>query len=296
MNEPMTDLSMRTDLAMEVREKYKNDNVEISGVIIDESTDKKNDITITKVSIVTENGARAMGKPKGIYITLEAPRMSDSDAAYDKEVSKKLSSVIKEMLPECKDKRPCILIAGLGNRMVTADSLGPNVVDRINISRHIEAEFGELALDENQLYLVCSIVPGVMAQTGMDTAEILQGIVKRIKPDYVIAIDALAARSSKRLNRTIQIADSGIHPGSGVGNHRCEISKESLGVPVLSIGVPTVVEAAAIVHDAQGDASIAPHLNGMYVTPKDIDEAVCKIAYIVSDALNLSFLKHYAKS
>ncbi len=296
MNEAISDLSTRTDLAMEVREKYENDNVEISGVVIDESKDRKNDITMTKVSIVTENGAKAMGKPKGVYVTLEAPRMSDSDAVYDKAVSKKLASVIRDMLPVCENKRPCILIAGLGNRMVTADSLGPNVVDRINISRHIEAEFGELALDENQLYLICSIVPGVMAQTGMDTAEILQGIVRRIAPDLVIAIDALAARSSKRLGRTIQIADSGIHPGSGVGNHRCEISRESLGVPVLAIGVPTVVEAAAIVHDAVGSAAVAPHLNGMYVTPKDIDEAVCRIAHIVSDALNLSFQKRNPRS
>lgn len=292
MNENMKNFAMRTDLAMEVREKFENDNVEIPGVVVEEQSDKKSDITITKVIITTENGAKIMCKPKGTYITLEAPRMSDSDENYNLEVAKKLSKEIKELLPKSKNEKPCILLVGLGNRLVTADSLGPNVVDRINITRHIQTEFGEYALDEHQQYLICSIVPGVMAQTGMDTAEILQGIVKKIKPDLVIAIDALAARSSKRLNRTIQIADTGIKPGSGVGNHRCEISQESLGVPVLSIGVPTVVEAATIVYDSNNDGNVAPHLNGMYVTPKDIDEAVYKLACIISDALNLSFVNN----
>lgn len=291
MNENSKNYALRTDLAMEVREKFESDNVEIPGVEVDESNDDLTDITITKVKIATENGAKIMQKPKGIYITLEAPRMSEADINYNTKVSIRLSSVIKELLPEAKNKKPCILLVGLGNRLVTADSLGPNVIDRINITRHIQTEFGEYALEENQQYLVCSIVPGVMAQTGMDTGEIIQGIVKKIKPDMVIAIDALAARSSKRLNRTIQIADTGIHPGSGVGNHRMEISHASLGVPVLSIGVPTVVEAATIVHDSNHETDVAPHLNGMYVTPKDIDEAVMKLAHTISDALNLSFIK-----
>lgn len=291
MYEKNNNFALRTDLAMEVKEKFENDNVEISGVVVEEEQDPNTDITITKVIITTENGAKTMCKPKGIYITLEAPRMSESDIDYNTKVSVKLSKVIKELLPEPRHKKPCILVAGLGNRLVTADSLGPNVIDRINITRHIQTEFGEYALDENQQYLICSIVPGVMAQTGMDTSEILQGIVKKIKPDLVIVIDALAARSSKRLNRTIQLADSGIRPGSGVGNHRCDISKETMGVPVLSLGVPTVVEAATIVHDSNPGAEIPPHLNGMYVTPKDIDEAVCKLGNTIADALNLSFIK-----
>ena len=291
MQEKINNFANRTDLAMEVREKFENDNVEIPGVVVEEQEYKKLDITITKVMITTENGSKIMCKPKGTYITLEAPRLSDADTNYSLEVAKKLSDVIKELLPESKHKKPCILLVGLGNRLVTADSLGPNVIDKIEITRHIQTEFGEYALDESQAYLICSIVPGVMAQTGIDTAEILQGIVKKVKPDLVIAIDALAARSSKRLNRTIQISDSGIRPGSGVGNHRSEISEDSLGVPVLAIGVPTVVEAATIVHDSVNDSAIPPHLNGMYVTPKDIDEAVMKIADMISAALNLSFIQ-----
>lgn len=291
MNKINNSFALRTDLAMEVREKFESDNVEISGVILEEENDNESDISITKVSICTENGSKTMGKPKGNYITIEAPRISEADNDYNTKLSIKISKVIKKFLPESKSRKPCILLAGLGNRLVTADSLGPNVIDGINITRHIQTEFGEYALDENQQYLVCSIVPGVMAQTGMDTCEILQGIVKKIKPDLVIAIDALAARSSKRLSRTIQIADTGINPGSGVGNHRSGISKESLGVSVLSIGVPTVVEAATIVHDANSEAEIPAHLNGMYVTPKDIDESVYKLAKIISDALNLSFIK-----
>jgi len=282
--------ALRTDLAMEAKEKFENDNVEISGVEVSETTNSNSDITITTVKITTENGSKIMSKPKGIYITFEAPRMSESDNNYNTKVSIELSKVIKKLLPSSKQKKPVILLVGLGNRMVTSDSLGPNVIDRINITRHIQTEFGEYALDERQQYLICSIVPGVMAQTGMDTSEIIQGIVKKIKPDMVIAIDALAARSSKRLNRTIQIADTGIKPGSGVGNHRSEISKATLGVNVLSIGVPTVVEAAAIVHDANTESEVPPHLNGMYVTSKDIDEAVCKLSNVIADALNLSFV------
>ncbi len=279
---------IRTDLAKEASERFTQDNVEINGVIIDEHYDKEREVTITKVIIETENGAKALGKPKGTYITLEAPNLSVPDDDYHREISVKLSKLIKELIP-CKENLDAsVLVVGLGNRMVTADALGPQVADNLLITRHLVKEYGKAAMDKEHMPQISSIVPGVMAQTGMETLEILQGVVKETSPDYLIVIDALAARSTKRLNRTIQIANTGIHPGSGVGNHRSSLSKETLGVPVIAIGVPTVVEATTIVHDANGDAQSAPHLNGMYVTPKDIDEAVKRLSFTISEGLNLA--------
>ncbi len=209
---------------------------------------------------------------------------------------------------------------GLGNRQVTPDALGPYVADQICVTRHIVKEYGKYAMGMEHVRLISAIVPGVMGQTGMETLEIVKGVVEETQPDLVIAVDALAARNSKRLNRTIQIADTGIHPGSGVGNHRNGLTKESVGVPVIGIGVPTVVDAATIVSDTMenliealessemlkgvGDVLktytgaekyelvkelISPHLNGMFMTPKDEDDMVKHISYTISEALNLLF-------
>ena len=200
-----------------------------------------------------------------------------------------------------------VLVVGLGNREVTPDALGPLVVEELHITRHIIKEYGKYATDEKTSHMISAIAPGVMAQTGMETAEIVKGIVQEIQPDFVIAIDALAARNTKRLNRTIQIADTGINPGSGVGNHRAGITKETLGIPVIAIGVPTVVDAATIVRDTMEsmidtlenieptekyealNQMIAPHLYGMFVTPKDIDETIVALGLLISEALNMLF-------
>ena len=150
-------------------------------------------------------------------------------------------------------------------------------------------EYGKAALGKEKVHLVSGIVPGVMAQTGMETFEIIKGIIDETKPDVVVAIDALAARSTKRLNRTIQLSDAGIHPGSGVGNHRNSLTRESLGIPIVAIGVPTVVDAATIIYDATGDRNaISPGLNGMFVTPKDIDETIKRLSFTISEALNIA--------
>ena len=201
-----------------------------------------------------------------------------------------------------------VLVIGLGNRQATPDALGPYVADNLNVTRHIVKEYGKYAALEEMNCVVSAIVPGVMAQTGMETAEIIKGVVRETKPDLLIVIDALAARNSRRLNRTIQIADTGINPGSGVGNYRNAITKETIGVPVIAIGVPTVVDAVTIVSDTMenllsaletseslkgvglvlGGYSeaekyelikelIAPNLNSMFMTPKDIDETVKRL-------------------
>ncbi|MEG0154284.1 MAG: GPR endopeptidase, partial [Lachnospiraceae bacterium] len=277
------------------------------------------EIRITRVKIETEKGAKVMGKPVGTYITMEAPGLAVPDEGYHREVSEDLAKYIKELIREKKEEY-VVLVVGLGNRQVTPDALGPYVVDNLSITRHIVKEYGKYAMGEDQMNLVSAIVPGVMAQTGMETLEIIKGIVKETNPDLIVAVDALAARNSKRLNRTIQIADTGIHPGSGVGNHRQGLTKQTLGVPVIGIGVPTVVDAATIVNDTMENfiealetsemlkgvgvvlkgynatekyelikELISPHLNGMFVTPKDIDETVKRISYTISEGLNILF-------
>ena len=282
----MTEFQVRTDLALEARERFEED-VEIRGVEVEEAYDEQRDIRVTVVRIRTENGAKAMGKPIGTYITLEAPRMSEPDEDYHREVSEKLAGYLKKLL-DVKNETS-VLVVGLGNREVTPDALGPEAVNHLRVTRHVVREYGKAAFAREKVQLVSTIVPGVMAQTGMETLEIVRGIVAETKPDQVVVIDALAARSSKRLNRTIQISDAGIQPGSGVGNHRNSLTRETIGIPVLAIGVPTVVDAATIVYDATGDrSSVPPGLNGMFVTPKNVDEMIRRLSFTISEALNLA--------
>lgn len=312
----MQQFQVRTDLALETREKFQEENVEIKGVRVEEKWIKESGIKVTHVTIETENGAKIMGKPKGNYITLEAPNMNEQEEGYHREISQQLAATLKQLLPQ---KNPiAVLLVGLGNRAVTPDALGPRVVDNILITRHIIREFGQYAFGEETNF-ISGIVPGVMAQTGMESLEIIKGIVQETNPDCIIAIDALAARNTKRLGRTIQITDTGINPGSGVGNHRHGLNKESLGIPVIAIGIPTVVDAATIVTDAMhtlvqamsqsaylknlgnsleslNEAErydlirelLSPNLNTMFVTPKDIDETVKRLSFTVSEGLNIA--------
>lgn len=292
--------NVRTDLALEQRERFVSDQIEIPGVAVEETYDDMCEVRVTTVRIETENGAAVMGKPVGNYITLEAPKMAEADENYHREISGKLMEVLEGCLPEKEDGQS-ILIIGLGNRNVTPDALGPLVVEHLDITRHLVKEYGKYALGGEADRLVSAVVPGVMGQTGMETVEIVRGIVEETEPDFVIAIDALAARSVRRLNRTIQIANTGIAPGSGVGNHRNAITKETVGVPVIAIGVPTVVDAATIVGDSieeyvakcrdegmreNKEHLIPPYLYGMFVTPKDIDETMERTSYTISEALN----------
>ena len=282
----MEQFQVRTDLALEARERYEED-VEIRGVSVEETYDEKRDIRATTVRIESENGAKAMGKPIGVYITLEAPKLSEPDKDYHREVSEALAVYLQELLGT-KEERS-VLVVGLGNREVTPDALGPEVVGNLRITRHVVKEYGKAAFEKEKVHMVSGIVPGVMAQTGMETLEIVRGVVEETQPDVVVAIDALAARSSKRLNRTIQISDAGIHPGSGEGNHRHSLTRETIGVPVVAIGVPTVVDAATIVYDAVRDRNaVPPGLNSMFVTPKDIDETIKHLSFTISEALNIA--------
>lgn len=314
----MSQFQIRTDLALEAREKFEEDNVEIKGVKLEEEYLEGTEIKVTTMVIETENGAKAMGRPKGNYITVEAPDMDGQDDEYHRKISIELARIIKSLLPDSEVKLS-VLVAGLGNREVTPDALGPRVIDNMMITRHILREFGKYAFGEEEVSSVSGIVPGVMAQTGMESQEIIRGVIEETKPDVMIAIDALAARSTKRLSRTIQITDTGINPGSGVGNHRHGLSKETLGIPVIAIGVPTVVDAATIVSDTMQNLIqameenvhlqslstglnalnsmekyelirelLSPQLNTMFVTPKDIDESVKQLSMTISEGLNIA--------
>ena len=293
---------IRTDLALETTERFAEENAEIRGMEVHEEYDEEKDVRTTVVKIVTENGAKSMGRPQGTYITIEAPELSTPDEDYHREISEELSTHLRKLIDLKKEKS--VLVVGLGNAAITADALGPQVVDNLLMTRHIIKEYGLRGIKHEKMHRISGIAPGVMAQTGMETAEIVQGIVSETKPDVVVAIDALAARSVRRLSRTIQITDTGIHPGSGVGNHRNGLTEENLQVKVIGIGVPTVVDAATIVHDSMAhlldtleeteqkeflDEMIAPNLYSMFVTPKDVDETIKYLSFTISEGLNIAF-------
>ena len=294
---------IRTDLALETTERFAEENAEIRGVEVHEEYDEEKDVRTTVVKIVTENGAKSMGRPQGTYITIEAPELSTPDEDYHREISEEISTHLRKLIDLKKEKS--VLVVGLGNAAITADALGPQVVDNLLMTRHIIKEYGLRGIKHEKMHRISGIAPGVMAQTGMETAEIVQGIVSETKPDVVVAIDALAARSVRRLSRTIQITDTGIHPGSGVGNHRNGLTEENLQVKVIGIGVPTVVDAATIVHDSMAhlldaleeteqkeflDEMIAPNLYSMFVTPKDVDETIKYLSFMISEGLNIILL------
>ena len=293
---------IRTDLALETTERFAEENAEIRGVEVHEEYDEEKDVRTTVVKIVTENGAKSMGRPQGTYITIEAPELSTPDEDYHREISEEISTHLRKLIDLKIEKS--VLVVGLGNAAITADALGPQVVDNLLMTRHIIKEYGLRGIKHEKMHRISGIAPGVMAQTGMETAEIVQGIVSETKPDVVVAIDALAARSVRRLSRTIQITDTGIHPGSGVGNHRNGLTEENLQVKVIGIGVPTVVDAATIVHDSMAhlldaleeteqkeflDEMIAPNLYSMFVTPKDVDETIKYLSFMISEGLNIAF-------
>ncbi|MDD4688461.1 MAG: GPR endopeptidase [Eubacteriales bacterium] len=308
-------MQRRTDLALESREMYRaENNHEVPGVKV--KTEMAGNTQITRVKIINDEGEKEIGKPVGSYITLELPLdIRDKGAAYELAIDL-LCTQLKGLM---KDRSGTVLIVGLGNRSITPDSLGPRVVGYSLVTRHLF----DLLPDNNYKGYgsVCAITPGVLGITGIETGEIIRGVVDRVKPDLVIAIDALASRRMDRVNRTIQLSDTGITPGSGVGNHRNGITEETLGVPVIAIGVPTVVDAATMANDTidmildelmdgadQGgdfykmlqeldrdekysmiqEVLTPKGMGDLIVTPKDIDEVVDTVAQIISGGINLA--------
>lgn len=226
---------MYTDLAVEIQEECRGDKGEIPGVVLEKYEDGNDTdmsgVDVTKIEIKTAEGAARMGRPIGIYLTLEIKEEKEGEETVDP--SDLLASYLQTLIPKTAHS---ILTVGLGNASMTADALGPRTVEKM-------AQSGMASY-------ASMMSPGVFAQTGMESSEIIKGIVQRMEPDCIITIDALAARSAFRLGRTVQLTDTGIRPGSGVGNTRKGINKDTMGVPVIAIGIPTVVSAAAIVSDA----------------------------------------------
>ncbi|RCW65313.1 GPR endopeptidase [Saliterribacillus persicus] len=243
------DMNVRTDLATEAREMVNQSRTaekEIEGVSYSEK--KEESFTVSKV-IVDEIGAEKIGKKPGTYRTIYSDAIKKQDTKLQQQTARVLAKELSQIMNECGiDSNASGLIVGLGNRNVTPDALGPIVMDKILVTNHLFVH--EPSYVKDGYRRVSTIVPGVMGVTGIETSELIHGIIKEIKPDFVIAIDALASRSIERVNATIQLSDTGIHPGSGVGNTRKEISQETLGIPVIAIGVPTVVDAVTIASDA----------------------------------------------
>jgi spore protease len=305
-------VGIRTDLALEARELYRDK--EIPGVSIKEEGEEG--IKVTRVKILDERGEKAMGKPVGDYITIEAPGLLERDLDLEERVAKVLANIVSELAQLKKESH--VLVVGLGNWNVTPDALGPRVVSNIVVTRHLK-EYAPFQFGD-EIRSVSAFSPGVLGITGIETAEILKGVVDRVKPDLVITIDALASRRLERLSTTIQISNTGISPGSGIGNRRLSITYESLGVPVIAIGVPTVVDAVTIAHDTIDylvkelsketskesmfykilenmkeqekytliEEVLSPHVQNLVVTPKEIDLLIKNIASVISRGINLA--------
>lgn len=305
------DISLRTDLAIErVPTPSSQNGVEITKDTFDGGV-------INRVVVQNHRGAKSVGKPPGTYVTVECPGVKEGDPELRYNISQIVAAELQALLPRRRGKSRTTLVVGLGNWNVTPDALGPKVVQEMLVTRHL-LEYAPDAVDDG-IQPVCAVAPGVLGLTGIETGEIITGVVERVKPDVVIAVDALASRSVERVGTTIQMADTGINPGSGVGNKRKALSEETLGVPVIAIGVPTVVYASTIAHDTL-DAALAivaerlpdqqvrenllkldevarqeliksllsPHLGGLVVTPKEIDAIIEDMAKVIAGGINVA--------
>lgn len=307
--------SFRTDLANERRDIYKSANKleEIDG-IKSEKKDINENLKIERVFITNENGEKAIGKPKGTYVTIDIKNLKIAQNEEIQKASDVLTSELSKILDKHITRKDEILVVGLGNIYVTPDSLGPKVINELDITRHILKYMPEV-LDQNTRN-VCGIAPGVLGTTGMETLEIIKGIVENIHPKLIVVIDSLASRSIERISSSLQISDTGIVPGAGVENARKELSQKTLGIPVIAIGIPTVVELATLVSDGidifidklQDKAKSNEYLNNlqqedkyeevkealnvgeynMIVTPKEIDELIKNMSSIVARGINFA--------
>lgn len=279
-------MNIRTDLALEAREMYVGKNREIPGISVKEN--KKEDILITEVEISDEITAKKIKKPVGRYTTIE----SEYFKMLSPEFLNKSSYVLKDELIKMKKETDFnnVLIVGLGNAGITSDSLGPKVISKIMVTRHIK-EYMPKHLDDD-IIPVSALSPGVLGITGIETNDIISAIAKKLKPDLIIVIDALASSSPKRISTTIQITDTGINPGSGVSNNRKEISQKSLNTPVIAIGVPTVVDLFSIAKFIYPKIEKTEIGKDFFVTPKEIDKLIENMSKIIANGINLSLHKN----
>lgn len=308
-------MSIRTDLAIESREIYRNENEsEIPGVEVHEEDD--GNIKVTTVKVKTDEGEKIIGKMKGTYITMNIPTFTHYDSDTMDEVSRSLAKVLSSLVKV--DKNTTTMVIGLGNWNITPDSLGPKVVSKLMVTRHLKQLVPD-TIDEG-ISPVCAMAPGVLGITGIETSEVVKSVVDKIKPDLLICVDALAARRMDRVNRTIQIGDTGIAPGSGVGNKRKELNEKTLGIPVIAIGVPTVVDAGTMANDTidlvidemiknatEGgkfynmlksvnkqekenliNEVLRPYIGELIVTPKEVDVIIESISKVIANGVNIT--------
>lgn len=296
--------SVRTDLALEL----VGGRSEIPGVRVESLRD--GGVTLTRIDVLDQVGAAHVGKAPGRYVTLEAPELRQRSRQVQQKVSELLARELRAMLPPSPDAP--VFVVGLGNWRATPDALGPRVVERLLITRHL---WGQVPSDlQGRLRPVCALAPGVLGITGIETGEIIRAVVERVRPAAVLAVDALAARSVDRMLTTIQIADTGIHPGSGVGNRRLAITAETVGVPTVAVGIPTVVHAVTIAYDTvdilvqklaeanrfyqlisgmTGEDKraliaevLSPAVGDLMVTPKEIDVYIDELAAVLAEGIN----------
>jgi len=306
---------IRTDLALENRELYKQaSNEDSKGVDIEK--EEKESYIVTRIKVLNKEGSENIHKPIGTYITIDVPRLNKSDEDLKDEISQVVAKEIKGLGKNKENSK--ILIVGLGNWNITPDALGPKVVERVLVTRQFFINYNK-EIDET-VANVAALSPGVMGITGIETGEIIKGVVEKVKPDLVIAVDALASRKMDRVSTTIQISDTGINPGAGVGNNRMEFNESTIGVPVIAIGIPTVVDAATIVNDTldliidslKSEANVGsefynllsqisseekysliqevlnPYMKNVVVTPTDIDILIDDLSIIVANGLNMA--------
>lgn len=293
-------LKFRTDLAME------NLDPDSSATGVEVHRWQESDIELVEVIVSTPEAARLLGKPQGNYLTLECPLLREHDPDARVAMAALLGEELSRLLAS-HESAP-VLVVGLGNRSVTPDSLGPAVVDKTLVTRHICAG----SFVRENMRSVCALAPGVLGVTGIETVELVQSLVRDLKPRAVLCVDSLSARDSQRIGATIQLSNTGIQPGSGVGNHRKPLTRETLGVDVIAVGVPTVVYAATLARDAFARISAAPpqeealgalekdlldtELGNMIVTPRDIDAIVKNCATLISSGLNRALHPHLSEA
>jgi len=308
-----TSYSPRTDMAVEAHELATKAREALRGVR--EEIEEKGDVVVSRIHVQNQMGERVMGKRIGHYVTLDVPKLRRRNPELQSMVAQLFADEFSELANIEEGAK--VLVVGLGNEHVTPDALGPKVVERLFVTRHLFRYFPDVLGDGYRT--VSAVSPGVLGVTGIETSEIVQGIVEHVKPDVVVVIDALASRSLERVNASVQISDVGIHPGSGVGNKRQAIDSETLGCKVIAIGVPTVVDAATIANDAMdlvlnkirdnvpgNEASLLldrfstqqkwqlirellePLGNNLMVTPKEVDEFIDDTAEVLAKGLNLA--------
>lgn len=283
-------MAFRTDLAVEAIENHKT---AATLPHVRQSDRTLEGFAVHEVRILSEDAAREIGKPQGRYLTLELDALIRREEDAFPRACKALSTLLRELLPRPNDGP--VLIAGLGNRMITPDAIGPQTADHVIATRHLVAQSPAIFADWRP---VSALAPGVLGQTGVETGEVICGVLDRVRPAAVIAVDALAAGRLSRLLRTVQLADTGITPGAGVGNARAALNKETLGVPVIAVGVPTVVDGATLAHEISSQLgqpaceALDDLSQPVMITTRDIDHEVADISRMIGYAVNMALHPH----